>query len=249
MTSLSPVLVMADAHLRGPQDPNQNTMSEFLESACSKYPSLVLLGDFFEFMAGNNHTASRAFMDVLEKLGKFESLDMVEGNHDFDLSNDIPGLQEARIYPSIANLNLAGHDCLVLHGDRASPGDVGTKALRAFLQSGFTRFLRDKVLPDPAIFHFALLFANMSRIRPWPGRKYEESFTQELALELLRQNHRDGVLFAHTHKARLYKTEHVFVANPGAARADGGSYIHLQQHVVELRSFPSGRVLRRLEMD
>lgn len=245
MSSQSPVLVLADAHLRGPQDPDQQTMAEFLESASGQYRKLVLLGDFFEFMAGNNLAATRAYGDVLEGLGRFEHLELIEGNHDFDLCADIPGLQKANIYPSTARLTLAGHDCMALHGDRASPGDVGTRALRAALQSSTIRFLRDQVLPDAAIFHFALWFANMSRTAPWPGRKYEESHTLDMALQLLKQSPRDGVLFAHTHKARLEMTEFGFVANPGAARRDG-SYIHLEHDLIELRSFPSGDTIKKL---
>ena len=248
MKSPSPVLIMADAHLRGPKDPNQIAMIDFLENARHQYSSLVVLGDFFEFMAGNNRTASKAFGDVLNIIERFDSVELIEGNHDFDLCNHIPGLQKANIYSSTAKLDLAGHRCLALHGDRASPGDVGTKALRAVLQSRAVRLLRDKILPDFAIFHFALLFAQVSRTARWPGRKYEETYTVQMAAELLKKADMDGVFFAHTHKAHLEHTKYGFSANPGAAHLDGGSYIHMEQSSLELRSFPSAKPIKQLAL-
>ena len=49
---MCPVLFLADAHLRGPEDPNQPALIEFLDRRAAPGCGLVILGDLFEYLAG-----------------------------------------------------------------------------------------------------------------------------------------------------------------------------------------------------
>lgn len=232
---------LADSHLRGPQDPNQRLLVDFLRSQAGSC-RLVLLGDIFEFLAGRNRAAEEAYAEVLEGLAAFSPLEVLEGNHDFDLSPDIPGLAAASIHPGPVMLEFGARRLLAVHGDRSSPRDVGTKLLRRFLQSAPTRFLRDHVLPANWLFRFALGFASLSRWRPWPGRSREAVHSLRQAVKLASACGAEAAVFAHTHRPLLERRDSLVAANPGMA-VGGGSYLELAGDSFSLRSFPEGKVL------
>jgi len=232
-------LVLADAHLRGRADPRQAAMVEFLSKRAGRCDALVLLGDFFEFLAGQNRAAARAYLPVLEALAGFERLEIIEGNHDFDLSTRLPGLARARIHSGPADLELSGWRCRLFHGDRTLATDWGTRALRAALQSDALRMIRDRLLPDGLLFRFALAFAELSRKKTWPGRAGEAEAARARAEAELINSGSQAVLFAHTHHALILPCRGGVLANPGAAEP-GGSYLELTPGRIRLRSFPAG---------
>jgi len=234
------IIVLADCHLRGPDDQQQPLLVDFLRRHRPK--RLVLLGDIFEFLAGRNTAAEVAYRPVLQALADFEELDYLEGNHDFDLSRSIFGLYRARIHPGAAILTLHDRFVLALHGDRASPRDAGTVLLRAALQSTPVRFLRDRVLPPDWLFSFALRFAEISRRRRWPGREEEEHWSREKALHLGQRLGVKLVLFGHSHQPLLERCGAIVLANPGRSVASG-SYLQIAGGAVSLRSFPDGKLL------
>lgn len=246
MNSEETCLVLADAHLRGAEDEAQELMVDFLGRFRTMGPALVLLGDFFEFLAGENRPAIEAYGPVLDALGEFERLEIVEGNHDFDLSTRIRGLGRARIHPRSTERTLAGLRCRLLHGDRASSTDWGTRALRAVLQSSGLRFARDRLLPQEPLFRFALAFASFSRRHAWPGRQNESDATRDLAAAELARSKADAALFAHTHKPLLERTPMGILANPGEARR-GGGYLLLKAGWIRLHRFPDGALIEELD--
>ncbi|HOX46775.1 MAG TPA: metallophosphoesterase [Myxococcota bacterium] len=236
------VLVLADAHLRGRADPAQAELVRFLAAERGQLAGLVLLGDMFEYLAGPNRAALAEYAPFLEALEGLPGLHVFEGNHDFDLPATATGLRGARLHSGPAALELAGQRCWLLHGDRMSPFDLGTRLLRAALQSTPVRQLRDRWLPESALFRFALSFAAASRRGRWPGRTGEATWLRRRALRALRAGGLDTVLFAHTHVGLLEPWPEGLLANPGQARA-GGSYLELEAGAARLRSFPAGRLL------
>lgn len=239
------ILVLADAHLRGRADPAQAEFVGFLERARPGLAGVVLLGDVFEYLAGPNRAALAAYAPVLEALGRLPEVHWVEGNHDFDLPRALPALARLRIHPGPVRLSLQGLGCLCMHGDRMSPFDLGTRALRAALQSGPIRLLRDRVLPDEALLRLALGFARHSRERTWPGRGDEAAWLRRRARRELGRGGLQVVLFAHTHQALLERWPEGLLANPGPARS-GGSYLELGADRLCLRAFPGGTRLQEL---
>lgn len=233
-------LVLADAHLRGPGDPRQAEVLAFLQAWQPRCDELVLLGDFFEFLAGDNRAAATAYRPVLEQLGRFARLEIIEGNHDFDLSPRLPGLGRARIHPGPVELDLAGWRCRLLHGDRSLDADLATRTLRTLLQSRLVRAVRDHLLPDGLVFHFALAFAEFSRART--GKAGGLALIQARAQAQLAESGVDAVLFAHTHKGLIHPCSAGVVANPGPAER-GGSFLQIQPDRIQLCRFPGGESL------
>jgi UDP-2,3-diacylglucosamine pyrophosphatase LpxH len=235
-------LFLADAHLRGPKDPKQVALLKFLDAQEPSPGGLVILGDLFDYLAGPNFAARAAYQTVLQALARWAPYHYVEGNHDFDLHEQVLGKDNALVHPAPANLKIQGMRFRVFHGDRTSPGDIGTRLLRRALQSTVLRFIRDRVMPDRLALRLALAFAVFSRHQTWPGRSQEVWCARKRAIHDLGTERADAVIFAHTHIPVLQRTADGLVANPGPA-LPGGSYLKLQDGRLSLHRFPDGRIL------
>ena len=235
---IQPVIFIADAHLRGRSDPNQAALVDFLHQV--PLPGgLVILGDLFDFLAGNNRVAAEEYRPVLEAFEPWAPVHYLEGNHDFDLHQSVFGPQTVVIHPGPVTLELGGLRIRLLHGDRSSPTDLGTRLLRRILQSTPLRFARDRLLPDAAVFRLALAFAMLSRQATWPGRANENLAAFREARRQLERHQADAVIFAHTHQALLQRVPGGPIANPGPA-VMSGSYLRLENRRLSLHRFPDG---------
>jgi UDP-2,3-diacylglucosamine pyrophosphatase LpxH len=238
-------IILADAHLRGENDPHQKAMVDFLDRCIENGEHLIILGDFFEYLAGRNQESARSYRPVLKRLALCPGLDYLEGNHDFDIDPGFPGLEKARIHPGQVDLKIGSFASRLFHGDGSSPGDLGTRILRIVLQSGVIRTLRDRILPHGLVFRFALGFASFSRKRVWPGRSDESGHVEQRALTEVANPEIDLVIFAHTHNPVLKQTPQGIVANPGAA-GPFGTYLEVRENRLRLCRFPLGQELERL---
>ena len=233
-----PVIFIADAHLRGRRDPNQTALVEFLGR--DPVPGgLVILGDLFDFLAGNNRVAADEYRPVLEAFGAWAPVHYLEGNHDFDLHPALFAPGTVVVHPGPVTLQLGGLRIRLLHGDRTSPADLGTRLLRRMLQSAPLRFARDRLLPDAAVFRLAMAFAVLSRHSTWPGRADEYLAALKEARRQLESHRVDAVVFAHTHQALLEQSASGSIANPGPA-VNQGSYLRLGKRRFSLHRFPDG---------
>jgi UDP-2,3-diacylglucosamine hydrolase len=236
-----PIIFIADAHLRGRSDPNQQALVEFLGQN-PRPGGLVILGDLFDFLAGNNRVAAEAYRPVLEAFEPWAPVHYLEGNHDFDLHPEVFTAGAVMIHPGPVTLELGGLRIRLLHGDRTSPTDLGTRLLRRMLQSTPVRFARDRLLPDAAVFRLALGFARFSRRSTWPGRANETLAAFSEARRQLESHRTDAVVFAHTHRALLEQIPSGAIANPGPAVVSG-SYLRLENRAFSLHRFPDGAPL------
>ncbi len=239
-----PLLILADAHLRSADE----IMVDFLDQMRQENPHLIILGDFFEYLAGPNRYSLSIYSEVLRALAQWPRIDYLEGNHDFDLvpaSMAVPGL---RIHPQRLRMDLVGLRVGLMHGDRCNPQDWGTSTLRAILQSTGLRWLRDRILPDEAVHRFAMSFAQLSRRSTWPGRQNEQSVVLDGARAWQRNEALDLVMFGHTHQPHLEAGPWGVLLNPGPA-APGGSYAWVQAGQVQLRRFPSGETIQSASLE
>jgi len=238
------LLILSDAHLRSADE----VMVDFLDQMRQKTTHLIVLGDFFEYLAGSNRYSLRIYSEILRALARWPRIDYLEGNHDFDLvpaSMAVPGL---RVHPKRLRMNLAGLRVGLMHGDRCHPQDWGTSALRAILQSTGLRWLRDRILPDEGVHRFAMAFAQLSRRSTWPGRQNERSIVLDEARAWQRNEALDLVMFGHTHQAHLEAGPRGVLLNPGPA-TPGGSYAWVQEGQVLLRRFPSGETIKSISVE
>ena len=242
MNSPPPFIALADAHLRGLSDPRQQDMVEFLDTQRPKSSGLLLLGDFFDYLAGFNRAAALEYGPVLAELSRWPTLHIVEGNHDFDLPKTFPGFESSFIHPSLARLTVHGQGILAFHGDRSNTKDHGTWCLRRVLQSAPLRFARDVILPDAWVLGLAFYYASRSRKRNQSTQPEEVKAGREQAIQALTQPSVRAVLYGHTHQAHLERTAAGVIANPGPA-VRGGSFLSILAQGIQLCRFPDGAVL------
>lgn len=244
--SSHPVVFLADAHLRGRSDPNQETLVRFLQK--DPVPGgLVILGDLFDFLAGRNRVAAEAYRPVLDAFKPWTPVHYLEGNHDFDLDESVFGPGTVVIHTGPVTLELGGVRLRLLHGDRTSPTDLGTRLLRSILQSAPIRFARDHLFHDAVVFRLALAFATVSRRSTWPGRANENLAALAEARRQLENHKTDAAIFAHTHQPLLNRVPGGLIANPGPA-VGSGSYLRLENRTFSLHRFSDGERIALGEM-
>lgn len=159
-------LFLADAHLRQPSEPNYRAILDFLHGQSGRLDLLVLLGDIFEFWAGDRkqlHASYQPLYETLEAQVKGGTqLVYVEGNHDFDLGRQFTGRLGCRVIPDGGTLDLEGRRIYLAHGDLANPADRGYLLLRRLLRSLPVRTLI-RHLPISLVLGVARISSRQSR--------------------------------------------------------------------------------------
>ena len=176
-------LFLADAHLENPSDPNYRALLDFLHTRTGRLDLLALLGDMFEFWAGDRsrlHADYRPLIEALEELVRADTqLVCVEGNHDFDLGRQFTVRLGCRVLPDGGTIEMEGKKIFLAHGDLANPDDRGYLFLRRLLRGPVMRGLI-RHLPISLVLAVARLSSRESRAGA------EQSRHQWQAREILR---------------------------------------------------------------
>ncbi|PLX91042.1 MAG: UDP-2,3-diacylglucosamine diphosphatase [Desulfuromonas sp.] len=184
-------LFIADAHLRHPDDANYQALMAFLNNQAGQLDLLVLLGDIFEFWAGDRevvHPSYRPLLATLRHLTENDTqLVYVEGNHDFDLGRQFTEKLGCQVLADGGIIEFDGLNLYLAHGDLANPEDRGYRLLRRLLRTPLTRTLV-RHLPIDWVMTIALRSSRESRSqhpesrRRWPAREILPPYaTQKLA--------------------------------------------------------------------
>ncbi len=182
-------LFLADAHLHHPDDANYRALLSFLEAQRGRIDLLGLLGDIFEFWAGDRkhlHPYYRPLIDCLEQLNQNGTeLVYVEGNHDFDLGRHFIDRLNCKVFPNGGMINLEGVNIFLAHGDQANPADKGYHFLRWFLRTPMIRTLI-RHLPEKLVWRIADKSVETSRKnskgknRQWPAREILRDYARTI---------------------------------------------------------------------
>jgi UDP-2,3-diacylglucosamine hydrolase len=148
------VVVISDIHIFGADDPLYESLLALLREELLPGDHLVLAGDIFDFLVGNQPSLIRrysAFFDMLRTLGeKGVRTTYIEGNHDFHLKKIFAEIANLRVVPAETEIELSGTRIYIAHGDLVDIDDRGYLALRAFFRSPFIRFTAF-ALPEAAV--------------------------------------------------------------------------------------------------
>lgn len=139
------VALLSDAHLAGPDDPNQQRLVRFL--ATLEADRLCLLGDIFQHWWHFGRTPFAAYAPVLDALRRFP-LVFVPGNHDFHAARYFCDELGAEVAPVVTTRwdGLAVH---LSHGDEVD-ASLGYRTLSAVLRGRVFATAVDALGPDRA---------------------------------------------------------------------------------------------------
>ncbi len=213
------IVFVADAHLKGADDPNQVELCRFLDGLRG-VDILVVLGDLFEFWTGLNEVVYYRYLPVLKSLMELKEqgtrIIYIEGNHDFSIGAFFTDLLGAEVYPESFYLRVDGRVFFLSHGDTVNK--TFTYSLwRAFLRSGVFSVLT-ALLPPHVVWKIALFLSKRSRAYNQKGF-YVERLLRGFARKKI-GNGVDGVILAHSHIPGIHAEGNGIYANPGSWAGD-----------------------------
>ncbi|MEK6664563.1 MAG: UDP-2,3-diacylglucosamine diphosphatase [Pseudomonadota bacterium] len=131
-------LFISDLHLC-PTRPAINALfTRFIQDIAPQAEALYILGDFFEYWAGDDdladpfHTAIAGTLAGLAKRGT--RVYIMHGNRDFLLSDAFMRAAQATLLPDPLLLDLYGAPTLLMHGDTLCTDDVAYQKFRVMVR-------------------------------------------------------------------------------------------------------------------
>jgi UDP-2,3-diacylglucosamine hydrolase len=211
-------IFIADAHLKGLNDPNQKYLCTFLENL-KDIDKVFILGDLFEFWTGYNKTLEYNYSPVLTQFKRLKELSTdiiyVEGNHDFSVGPFFKDILGGAVYPDSADITLNGKRFFIAHGDIVEHS-VSYKIWRRFLRSSITSLII-KIISHAFIWKIALWLAKTSRKNHRAGDtldKRQKNFAKKKIMQDF-----DVVILAHSHVSGISQItangKNGVYANPG----------------------------------
>jgi UDP-2,3-diacylglucosamine hydrolase len=162
------VVVISDIHIFGAEDPLYASLLALLREELVPGDHLVLAGDIFDFLVGNQPVLNDQYSEFFAELRRLGNQGVrttyIEGNHDFHLAKVFAEIPNLRLVPAETTIDLPGKRIYVAHGDLVDREDRGYLALRAFFRSPFIRFAAF-ALPEPVVSWIGARSADSSRKR------------------------------------------------------------------------------------
>lgn len=137
---MAPVLFISDLHLSADRPGVIRLFFEFLEQRAAAASALYILGDLFEYWAGDDdcdEPFNKSVIDALARLaGHGVATYFMAGNRDF-LAGDVFARRAGlTILPDPTTIRLFGTPALLMHGDTLCTDDHEYMAFRTQVRSG-----------------------------------------------------------------------------------------------------------------
>ena len=127
-------LFISDLHLC-PTRPAINALfTRFVQDLAPQAQALYILGDFFEYWAGDDDLRDAFHLSITERLAALAQhgtrVYIMHGNRDFLLSDDFMRAAQATFLPDPSCIDLYGTPTLLMHGDTLCTDDVAYQQFR-----------------------------------------------------------------------------------------------------------------------
>lgn len=195
-------LLISDLHLREDDPDTLRLFLTFLTREAASASALYMLGDIFEYWAGDDDMSSLnlTVCDALAALAKTGTkLYLMHGNRDFLIGSGFAERAQLTLLPDPSIVNLAGHTCLLSHGDMLCTDDTAYQQFRSTVrspqwQSAFLNRPLAERLTDIARIRAASKMANAHK-------SVEIMDVNQVAVEQWLSDHPDALLIhGHTHR-------------------------------------------------
>ena len=131
-------LFISDLHLCASRPAITEAFLNFLITEAKQAEKLFILGDLFEYWAGDddlNHPDHQNIIQALKALSQNRAIYFIHGNRDFLIGDAFAEATGATILADPSELNLYGHRVLLSHGDALCTDDVEYQAFKKLVRS------------------------------------------------------------------------------------------------------------------
>jgi UDP-2,3-diacylglucosamine hydrolase len=140
-------LFISDLHLCASRPAVTDAFLNFLKTEAKQAEELFILGDLFEYWAGDDdldHSYHQNIILALKALSQNTAIYFIHGNRDFLVGEAFAEATGASILADPTALNLYGHRVLLSHGDALCTDDVEYQAFKKLVRSQDwqTKFMR-----------------------------------------------------------------------------------------------------------
>lgn len=131
-------LFISDLHLCESRPHITKSFIHFLNALAKNAQALYILGDFFEYWAGDDVIENGAYKTIIQSLKNLsDSTDvfLMHGNRDFLIGNKFEEATGATLLSDPSLLNLYGKSVLISHGDALCTDDLDYQKFRNEVRS------------------------------------------------------------------------------------------------------------------
>ncbi len=200
LTVRNPVIV-ADIHLSNDKPATKEAFFKFLNKDASRFSELFILGDLFEFWAGDDGLA--AYQDVINELRTYSikghHIYVMHGNRDFLLGSDFQDAIGGTLIADPTLMKLGTELCLLSHGDEWCTLDTGYQQFRKTLRNAA---IQKQILAEKLEDRIDLANSLRSQSKH-ENRKKDDAYMDVVVGEISKSAHHYGcatVIHGHTHK-------------------------------------------------
>jgi len=132
-------LFISDLHLCASRPAITEQFVRFIDITARQADAIYILGDLFEYWAGDDDLADPHNQTVIQALSRLSehgvSCYLIHGNRDFLLGHEFAQAAKIQILQDPAMLNLHGHRVLLSHGDALCTDDLAYQEFRQQVRS------------------------------------------------------------------------------------------------------------------
>lgn len=132
-------LFISDLHLCASRPAITKAFIQFLHNTASKAEQLYILGDLFEYWAGDDDLAHQDHEEIIQAIKALTDsgteVFLIHGNRDFLIGEQFLTATNIKLLPDPSEINLYAQRILISHGDELCTDDTRYQAFRAQVRS------------------------------------------------------------------------------------------------------------------
>lgn len=136
---MSPILFISDLHLNADEPVTVERFRHFCRNIAPQAQALYILGDFFEYWAGDDDMSEPFNSGIVEELrqlsARIDNIYLLHGNRDFLLGPDFAAAAGVTLLSDPTLVDLFGRPTIVTHGDALCTDDVAYQQFRAMVRN------------------------------------------------------------------------------------------------------------------
>lgn len=201
-------LFISDLHLCESRPKIIDAFDYFLKNTATKADALYILGDLFEYWAGDDAIQTGLHAKTIKALNQLSQLGvkiyLIHGNRDFLLNGLFSKATNCTILPDPSLINLYGKTVLISHGDALCTDDIAYQQFRAKVRSEpwKVEFLSQEL--SKRIAYIESVRAESEREKSIKSMKIMDVNTSAVMTLLAEYNYPAALVHGHTHRPMMH---------------------------------------------